>query len=915
MPLRTLILVGFLLLTALIFESVSQSQNYLQPQLDDLATNHSDYYPNFDIRSKQILSSIKPTLDQQWLQLKEIPNAEIRWQAHEPTPRIIYSLSEGLSAPSKLAAEYIARRFLKKHRTFYKVDDSDLKLVANYRSKSSSLRHLIFKQQVGSLEVFGADLKIALDEQGRVMYAASGLMPAAEKLTETQPKLNVQEAVELAAQSIQRSVSEIDCSERLPTLVIFMLTPDEPRLAWRIRLLDKLTGNRYDICIDDVKGSLLLRHSLTWYADQPSYRVFTRNSPQPNMPFLSLNPPLIERELVTTSGDKNASPAGWIDLGNPITEGNNVIAREDRSGNNNGRSARATSLSFDFPLILNTPGEEPEKFTDASITNLFYRCNWTHDYLYKLGFDEQAGNFQRSNFGRGGKENDPVLADAQDGARFNNASFGVSEDGFPSRMQMHLWTTAQPKIDSSFDAEVIIHEYIHGLTTRLVGGPQEATSLFGIQSGGMGEGWSDWYAMSLLSRPGDDPDAKYPFGSYVSRNFERGIRRFPYSTNLEINPLTYADIDPTTTRFNPDDTNSVHRTGEVWALALWTARSEFIKAYGFERGKELIERLVTDALKLTPSNPTFIDGRDAILAADRLTNAGTNECLLWAAFARRGIGFGAAALNGSSNSVRQSFAIAPYCSREGSLLLDRTAYVDGSTIKLQFGDLDLVGQGAVRITISSTSGDTETLMLREHAFIPGLFEGSITTTVSAPNPGDGQLQASIGDTVTASYDTNVTAQARIVREVVLLEDPVNNGKNFVLVSDWKLTKTIYASAPKSLTDSKKGNYPNNANSIVELKSELDFTNTLGSRLIFKHKFSLEKGFDYGYVDVKVGNGLWTPVAAFTGFQAEFADTSVDLSHFDGRKVSVRFRLTSDGGVTADGWYIDDIKVVTGSTKP
>lgn len=866
-------------------------------------------YPNFDLRSKQLL--VAPPVPKEHQLTALTAGLEIRWSA-EQTPRVVYSRSGAMTAPSTLASEVIARRFLRKYSALYRVEDKDLHLVADYKTRHTGARHLSFKQYAKGLEVFGADVKVTLDSDGRVVFVASGLAPKASTLTSTEPLLSEQEAVRVAAENIGLDTDSLrEVSKRL---VIFMLTPDEPRLAWRVRLQDPRSSDRYDFIVDDAKATVMLRHSLTWYfADTPSYRVYTGHSPQPNMPFLSLTPPFVDRALVFTQGDPIASPAGWIDLANPVTSGNNVLAREDRLGNNSGRTARAQALSFDFPLILNT--QEPENFTDASITNLFYRCNWIHDYLYRLGFDEQSGNFQVDNFGRGGLGNDPVLADAQDGSRFNNASFGTSEDGFPGRMQMYLWTTAQPKVDSSFDSEVIVHEYIHGMTTRLVGGSQDATSLFGIQSGGMGEGWSDWYAMTMLSNPGDDPDAKYPFGSYVTRNFDRGIRRFAYSTNMDINPLTYADIDPAQTRFNPADTDSVHRTGEVWASALWTARSEFIKAYGFEQGKALIEQVVTDGLKLTPTNPTFVDARDAILAADRLANAGANECLLWSAFARRGIGFGASALNGSTNSVRQSFATAPYCSREGSISFDRAAYTDGSTVTLSLGGLYLVGQTSAQVTLTSTAtGDNETVTLSASG-IPGFFTGSVAVVFASANSGDGRLQTSLGDTIQASYADKVVARARAVREVTVFEDAVNRKEQFNIVSDWKLTKTVFKSPSKALTDSKKGDYRNNANSIVEISRKIDLAEMAGSRLVFQHKYALERSFDFGYVDVRVGDGLWTPIAAFTGIQSDFSEASIDLSSFDGRsRVYIRFRLSSDDGVTADGWYIDDIRVISGSFK-
>ena len=84
-------------------------------------------------------------------------------------------------------------------------------------------------------------------------------------------------------------------------------------------------------------------------------------------------------------------------------------------------------------------------------------------------------------------------------------------NGFPS------WTdTPNPFIEIRFDVAydlgvrrfivnrgIVAHEYFHGVTERLTGGPADLSSLNSIQSGGMGEGWSDWFALLMTSKPGD----------------------------------------------------------------------------------------------------------------------------------------------------------------------------------------------------------------------------------------------------------------------------------------------------------------------------------------------------------------------------------------------------------------------------
>ena len=65
-------------------------------------------------------------------------------------------------------------------------------------------------------------------------------------------------------------------------------------------------------------------------------------------------------------------------------------------------------------------------------------------------------------------------------------------------------------------------------------------------------------------------------------------------------------------------------------------------------GNDTMLQLVTDALKMTPINPSFTDARDAILDADCATNACANEASIWGGFADRGLGYGAIAPLGQS---------------------------------------------------------------------------------------------------------------------------------------------------------------------------------------------------------------------------------------------------------------------------
>ena len=319
-----------------------------------------------------------------------------------------------------------------------------------------------------------------------------------------------------------------------------------------------------------------------------------------------------------------------------------------------------------------------DQFRRGMLTQLFYVTNWYHDKLFLLGFDEAAGNFQLTNFSGMGVGNDRILAEGQDSSSTDNSNFSTPPDGQSGRAQMFRFIGPTVDRDGSLDTEILIHELTHGLTNRLIG---NAAGLIWDPGVGMGEGWSDFYSLSLLNNTNaDDPNGNYAQGAYTSYkifgittftdNYVYGGRRFPYSTNNTINPLTWADADDYTNNlsggiapdpigFNIGGAGEVHNIGEIWALTLWEVRSRIIAANGgnVPTGNQIMLQLVTDALKMTPNNPSYLDARDALLDADCATNSCANEQSIWDGFADRGLGYGA--------RVSTAYGFAPVASHQG----------------------------------------------------------------------------------------------------------------------------------------------------------------------------------------------------------------------------------------------------------
>ncbi|MEO6193364.1 MAG: IPTL-CTERM sorting domain-containing protein [Thermoanaerobaculia bacterium] len=511
--------------------------------------------------------------------------------------------------------------------------------------------------------------------------------------------------------------------------VLFPLSPGVLVPAWSLVVFTAGDQDWYAM-VDAETGAVLWRKDIREYASahDARFRVYVQadgktpaDSPAPQSPnsvtpgagtqFPEIAPVIVSMQ---TAMDPTASPNGWINdcpggvctANETQTLGNNVLACLDRTGgaganicdtdaasvlDGNGRpTGNPDTNARNRDFLGNTPrdfvtgflpppqGGNPEagqtatgtgaaldSFRRGIVTSLFYASNWYHDQLYKLGFDEASANFQQTNFSGMGLGNDRVAADAQDGSGTNNANFATPPDGTSGRAQMFRFTGPTIDRDGDIDNEILIHELTHGTSNRLVG---NAAGLNWDPARGMGEGWSDFYALALLNGTNaDDPNGHYGTGAYATYkfaglayldNYVFGIRRFPYATDNTVNPLTWADVDDVTNDisggFSPPDplgvnlggAMEVHNSGELWALSLWEVRSRVIAdpagANGdVPTGNQKMLQLVTDGLKMTPVNPSFTDARDAVVDADCATNACANEASIWAGFADRGLGYGA----------------------------------------------------------------------------------------------------------------------------------------------------------------------------------------------------------------------------------------------------------------------------------
>ena len=706
-------------------------------------------------------------------------------------------------------------------------DVEDVIINNQYTTKHNGVTHVYFRQKYQGVEVFNGVGSIHLKNNQTVTFNQNFVKNIAVKAQALKVVVTPNTAVYSTANHLALQAPAVLAKTSFPLVDYKLSLKDEAvstepirvqlyyylteagvlKLTYNTNWLDAKTNNWWNVRVDAGNGEVIDKnnwsvscnnqqhhHSATFVSTQTNKKQTTPSTLKKRsdgatyhaLPLGVESPNHGSRKILVNPSDSLASPYGWHDTDAvsgadyTITAGNNVYASEDRDNNNiAGYSPDGgASLNFDYPY--NMLGSNSNNL-NAAITNLFVWNNFMHDVMYHYGFDEESGNFQLNNYGRGGAGNDAVNADAQDGSGTGNANFATPADGQKPRMQMFLWPRAGVAIspllkmkdntktdstaavisafgnktfnienkrliivndsttntlgcnafvgdytgkvvlidrgscsfpikirnaqnagaimvivsnnssqapfqmtgtgtsditipsvmiskaigdalkarmlvdsvfvslntnldfsgvyDSDMDNAVIAHEYGHGISNRLTGGPANSNCLTNQEQ--VGEGWSDFFGLVLTHGAMDSVERARGVGTWLSYQpiSGLGIRTYRYSRNMTTNPFTYNSVK---TAAVP------HGVGSVWCSMLYDMYWNLIDKYGYDSnlytgkgGNNRALQLVIDGLKLQPCNPGFIDARDAILAADKMNNNGADSALIWSTFARRGLGYSA----------------------------------------------------------------------------------------------------------------------------------------------------------------------------------------------------------------------------------------------------------------------------------
>ena len=565
------------------------------------------------------------------------------------------------------------------------------------------------------------------------------------------------------------------------------------------------------------------------------------------------------------------------------------------------------------------------------------------------------------------------------------------EGNLAGGVTVQMKRSPQTDLDGALDSTVVAHEWGHVLSGRLVG---NGNGLSTNQAGGLGEGWGDFSALMLLARDDDPLGAAgknwagvYPEASYATSgsgaDYYFGIRPVPYSVDPTKDPLTFKHIEngvalpaDVPISFGEDGSFNaeVHAAGEVWASMLWECYVALLRdtRFTFAEAQERMKRYLVASLKLTPNDPTFLEARDAVLAAAYATDE-KDYRLFFEAFARRGAGVGAIAPakdSASNAGVKESFLVG------NDLTVEKVTIADDVVSCDKDGILDPGEIGTVSVTVRNSGvGALTATTMTLGSPIPLVFPDGERVSVGTLKPFERatiKLRVQVPDrappasavTFEVQIDEPTLAQPRTIRvplDVHVGADEAENADTTDRVDTTGTSWTTGGSGGKKwsrIAGTSGDGYwsvPDTVDVSDQRLTSAPFTiegDTFG--LAFSHRWSFRRStrrntdIDGGVVEVSTDGGkIWKDVAelgAVTDYNSKLDTAGRGDNPLKGRpaygskspnypkqwvrstltiklpekpeSVQVRFRQgTGSGFVDSPGWDIDAVTLTGATSKP
>lgn len=496
---------------------------------------------------------------------------------------------------------------------------------------------------------------------------------------------------------------------------------------------------------------------------------------------------------------------------------------------------------------------------------------------------------------------------------------------------------ATEAVDGDFDNGIVAHEIGHGISNRLVGGPNNTSCLGNGEQ--MGEGWSDFFSLATSPINGA---ATMPNGTEARGigNFatERGvngggIRSRPYSTDMNINPYTYDRAILV---------DGIHQLGEVWATTLWDLYWAMVEDHGFDEdlingsgGNNIAVQLVIEGLKFTSCAPGMLDGRDGILAADEIVFDGANTCRIWEVFARRGMGF--SATQGSSmarTDGREAFDVNPSCIPTVKVIktADQLTIEPGQEVTFTITVRNDKPSAATEIVVTDEIPEGMTFIPASvngvESFLAGA--GQVIFNVGDLPPGEREIFTYTVSTATDIFSTGSFFDGAEGDDENWIIEPLNGEGTFI----WEQTENgVYDGDFAWFV----ANAPENSDQIMQSVEPFQLIGSQPAVRFFTN-YDIEPGWDGGLVEMSTDGTNWTNVGnerlirgkyrgrvqasafdasvtdlnSYWGESEGYFDVYIDLADLAGQEVYLRWRFGADannGDLDFAGWWVDNIQLI------
>ncbi len=647
------------------------------------------------------------------------------------TPRMVGRLNGTLTGPSSQSPKEIADAYVRSHLADLGLTPADLDTLSppTAATSPSGLTQVSYEQSADGIPSANTGLRVNVTRDGRVLNVMGSPAHGME-VDSTTPALDAGEAIRAvqddlgAFKPLQKSKGPSGATQATAfrggssASLELLQRSDGTALVWHV-YYDAAPAEFYDAIVDAQTGKVLKRANMT--KSISNGLVWERYAKAPNAQALVD----IGNAGAWLSDAATTLNGPFVHAWSDVTDNNLVDAGEevDRTGGAFTvmfQPAAGATCSNDHACGWSGGNTWTTNRAQTTV-QAFYFANKFHDHLAAapIGFN-------------GFENGDKLLLQTDDGANGpggtpnslhrNNANMSTPREGQSPTMQMYLFTgQGFRNISGADDAAIVYHEYTHGLSSRLItstpNGPQALNS---AQAGAMGEAWSDWYAMDFLVNEGQATDTG------ADGELDMGEGTDAVSHNLRSEPIdcpvhSGADACKGVFVFDNDPGGytygdfgqiargpEVHADGEIWAQTLWDLRRSL--------GSALAEQLITDGMRLTPPEPSFLDARNGIVQAD--INLGSQHLTqIWSVFANRGMGYFAGTFDGSDTSPTEDSSPPPPANApKGSI----TGTVTDADTHLPIANAK-VGVAGLTSGLYNFSATTDA---NGHYLITGVFEGS-----------------------------------------------------------------------------------------------------------------------------------------------------------------------------------------------